>query len=308
MIRTTNLVKVYKEVRALDGLDLNVEQGAVYGFLGPNGAGKTTTMRILSGLARADNGQAYLLDKQVHMHNTNVNRSVGVLPEEPAFYTWMSAREYLRDFVAPLYGIAPDLASSRTDEILDILGLINAGDRRIAGFSRGMRQRLGLAQAMIHKPQVLLLDEPVSALDPGGRKDVLNLIESLRGTATILLSTHILADVERVCDTIGIIDKGHMVVEMERKALLARYAVSSIEIEFAQDYGSWVADAKQHAFIEKIVLSNRTVRMLVTDIDIARKELLRNLGDAGLPVTRFEVVQPSLEDIFLRLTNQPYSQ
>jgi len=211
MIQIESLVKTYGTVRALDGLSLRVEPGVVYGFLGPNGAGKTTTMRILTGLARPDSGKVTIMDQVLGTPGVDIRPKIGVMPEEPAFYGWMTAREYLRDFIAPLYGLAPKAAKKRADELLEIVDLKKAARRRIQGFSRGMRQRLGLAAALVHKPPILLLDEPVSALDPAGRKEVLELIEELRGQTTILLSTHILADVERVCDVVGIINQGRLI-------------------------------------------------------------------------------------------------
>jgi len=302
MIHTEQLVKHYGEVHALDGLDLHVERGVVYGFLGPNGAGKTTTMRILSGLARADRGKAIIDKKQIRMHDADQHRSIGVLPEEPAFYNWMTAKEYLRDFVAPLYKIEPDLAIRRTAETLEQVGLGAAADRRIGGYSRGMRQRLGLAQALVHKPQVLLLDEPVSALDPGGRKDVLEIIDRLRGEVTVLLSTHILADVERVCDMIGIIDKGRMIVEDQRQSLLSRYATHTIEVDSAENIDGWLDGVERQPFVERVVRNNQSARLLVNDVGGAQRELLQSLANHSIPVRRFEVVRPSLEDVFLRLT------
>jgi ABC-2 type transport system ATP-binding protein len=304
MIRIENLVKHYGQVHALDGLSLNVEPGVVYGFLGPNGAGKTTTMRILSGMARPDAGRAWILDKEIHQSQADVRSLIGVLPEEPAFYPWMTAREYLRDFVARLYGIDVPTARRRTDELLTTVGLKKARNRRIGGFSRGMRQRLGLAQALIHQPPVLLLDEPVSALDPAGRKEVLDLIESLRGKATILLSTHILADVERVCDVIGIINRGRLIVQEHREDLLARYALPIFEIEVDNGIGSWAERARQFPFVENITLTEHTARILVKDVKAAQKAMLDSLAGDDLLVRRFELLHPSLEDVFLRLTGK----
>jgi len=302
MIHTEQLVKHYGQVHALDGLDLHVESGVIYGFLGPNGAGKTTTMRILSGLVRADRGKAYIDQRQIRMHDADQHRSIGVLPEEPAFYNWMTAREYLRDFVAPLYKIKTDLANRWTEETLEQVGLGAAANRRIGGFSRGMRQRLGLAQALVHKPQVLLLDEPVSALDPAGRKDVLEIIDNLRGEVTVLLSTHILADVERVCDMIGIIDKGRMIVEDHRQSLLSRYATHTIEVDSAEKMDNWLDVVERQSFVEQVVRNNQSARLLVNHVGDAQRELLQSLANEGIPVRRFEVVRPSLEDVFSRLT------
>jgi ABC-2 type transport system ATP-binding protein len=302
MIRIDNLVKHYGEVHALDGLSLNVEPGVVYGFLGPNGAGKTTTMRILSGLAEPDGGRAWILDQEIGRSGSDVRQLIGVLPEEPVFYTWMTAREYLRDFVARLYRMDAPTARKRTDELLATVGLKEARNRRIAGFSRGMRQRLGLAQALIHNPPVLLLDEPVSALDPAGRKEVLELIESLRGKATILLSTHILADVERICDVVGIINRGRLIVQEEREELLRQYTTPLFEIELDSGSEAWMEHIRQLPFVENMSFDHHTIRVLVKDVRAAQKTLLDSLAADDLLVRKFEIVHPSLEDVFLRLT------
>jgi ABC-2 type transport system ATP-binding protein len=304
MIRIENFVKTYGSVRALDGLSLDVEPGVVYGFLGPNGAGKTTCMRILSGLARPDSGRAWILDKEIGQPGSDVRSLIGVLPEEPAFYGWMTPREYLRDFIAPLYNLRGQAAAQRADELLEIVNLKEAANRRIGGFSRGMRQRMGLAQALVHRPPVLLLDEPVSALDPAGRKEALDLIETLRGQTTILLSTHILADVERVCDMVGIIAKGRLVVQAHRDDLLARYVTPLFEIESDSGFGGWLDWVKKQPFVTNVTVSNHTARLLVTDVQAAQKPLLESLAREALSVRRFEVVQPSLEDVFLRLTGK----
>ena len=304
MIRIENLVKTYGNVCALDDLSLEVVPGVVYGFLGPNGAGKTTTMRILSGLAKANSGRAWILDKEIGQPGTDVRALIGVLPEEPAFYGWMTAREYLRDFIAPLFGIQCKPAADRATELLKIVGLSESADRRVAGFSRGMRQRLGLAQALVHHPPVLLLDEPVSALDPAGRKEVLDLIETLRGETTILLSTHILADVERVCDMVGIINKGRLIVQDRRENLLARYVTPLFEVETDNGFGSWLEWVGKQLFVTNVTVTNHTARVLVKDVQKAQKALLESLAKQALAVRRFEMVHPSLEDVFLRLTEK----
>jgi ABC-2 type transport system ATP-binding protein len=304
MIRIDKMVKTYGAVHALDGLSLNVKPGVVYGFLGPNGAGKTTSMRILSGLARPDSGRAWIMGKEIGKRGSDVRALIGVLPEEPAFYGWMTPREYLRDFVAPLYGIQGRKARQRADELLEIVGLQESANRRIGGFSRGMRQRMGLAQALVHHPPILLLDEPVSALDPAGRKEVLELIETLRGKTTILLSTHILADVERICDVVGIIDKGRLVVQARRDDLLARYATPLFEIESDNGFGHWLEWVKKQPFVTNVTVTNHTARVLVKEAHSVQRQLLESLAGEALAVRRFEMVHPSLEDVFLRLTGK----
>jgi len=304
MIRIETLVKTYGKVRALDGLSLKVETGAVYGFLGPNGAGKTTTLRILSGLARPDSGRAWVLGKEIGHNGKDLRARIGVLPEEPAFYGWMSPREYLRDLVAPLFHIHGRQAALRAEAILEKVGLKESAGRRISGFSRGMRQRLGLAQALIHEPEVLLLDEPVSALDPAGRKEILSLIDNLRGKTTILLSTHILADVDRICDIIGIINKGRLIVQNYREDMLRRTLSPMLEIELESDPGEWLEWAQAQPFVTRCDISNHQIRLRVTDLTKAQKNVFASLASQGLAVRRFEVLQPSLEDVFLSLTGK----
>ena len=302
MISIDNLVKTYGKVRALDRLSLQVPRGVVYGFLGPNGAGKTTTMRIVSGLAKADSGSVIVGDIPVRPGGEDHRKLIGVLPEEPAFYSYMTAQEYLADFIAPLHGIDGKEARRRAKELLERVGLKAAARRRTQGFSRGMRQRLGLAAALIHKPPVLLLDEPVSALDPAGRKEVLDLIEEMRGETTILLSTHILADVERVCDVVGIIKAGGLVLQDERAALLDRYAVPVFEVEAEAAWDGWATTARGLPIVREVSVRERIARLTVTDITAAQPAILRSLSEAGVVVRRFELVHPSLEEIFLRLT------
>ncbi len=296
------LKKYYGAVHALDGLDLDVAQGNVFGFLGPNGAGKTTTLRILTGLARPTSGKAQVAGVDVLKDDGRLSRRIGHLPEEPAFYTWMTPREFL-DYLGRLYGLS---SAERLTRIRDLLALIRMEDvskRRIAGFSRGMRQRLGVAAALIHRPEVLFLDEPASALDPAGRKEVLDLIGNLRGQCTVLMSTHILADVERVCDVVGIISKGRMLVQSPRQVLLERYAIPAIEVE-GDDHpalAQWAEDLRRLPWVTAVTPRNGAFRISVRDVQPAKHALLALAVNSGLSLNRFEEVHSSLEDVFLRL-------
>jgi len=207
-----DLTKHYGTVVGLQSLDLSVPDGAVFGFLGPNGAGKTTTIKLLTGLSRPTSGRASVAGYDVTAGNAEMRARIGYLAEEPAFYGWMTGEEFLT-FVGRLFGLRGGDLARRVREVLEVADLGPAARRRIGGYSRGMRQRLGIAHALINQPSVLLLDEPCSALDPMGRKEVLEVIEHLRGQTTVFMSTHILADVERVCDTVGIIDHGKIVAQ-----------------------------------------------------------------------------------------------
>ena len=301
-IRIAGLHKHFGPVRALDGLDLTVAPGAIFGFLGPNGAGKTTTLRILAGLAQATAGRSWLMGAEVGRSETR--QLFGYLPDVPAYYGWMNAREYLVDFVAPLFGLPPAAARQRADELLSMAGLADVAKRRIGGYSRGMRQRLGIAQALMHRPPILLLDEPVSALDPLGRHEVLEFIAGLQGQITIFMSTHILNDVERVCDMVGIINKGRLVVQAGREELLARYAQAIVAVEFdagVDAVAAWVDTLAGHPLLDGAGAAGRVAHLAVRDAAAAKRELPGLVAQAGLPVQRYEWSRPSLEDVFLRL-------
>ena len=302
-IRIEGLTKSYGTVRALDGLDLTVAPGTVFGFLGPNGAGKTTTIRILTGLARGGEGRAWVAGALVTAGQRDVARRIGHLAEEPAFYPWMTAAE-LVDYVARVFGLAASDRAARVGELLELVGLADVGRRRIGGFSRGMRQRLGLAQALVNRPEVLFLDEPTSALDPGGRKEVLELIERLRGQCTVFMSTHILADVERVCDTIGIVAKGKLVTQASRETLAARYARPVFELDAgpgsADPMARWAETIRAAPWVDTVSVEGSTARVVVHDTTIAGRELLPSALQAGLMLIRYEMMRPSLEEVFLR--------
>lgn len=303
-IRIEGLHKSFGEVQALDGLGLAVEPGSVFGFLGPNGAGKTTTIRILAGLARADAGQAWIDGLEVAADRRRIASRIGYLPQDPAFYPWMTAREFV-DYVGRVFGLPARERLGRTNELLHLVGLAEVADRRVGGFSGGMGQRLGIAQALVNRPPVLLLDEPVSGLDPVGRKELLQLIERLRGQCTVFMSTHILADVERVCDTVAIIDRGRLLAEAPQQELLGRYAVPAFEVEvengLAEQLAAWTETLRSRSWVASVSLDRATVRVVVNDVGIARRELLASALAEGLILDRYEMVRPSLEDVFLRL-------
>jgi ABC-2 type transport system ATP-binding protein len=301
-IEIRDLTKRFGTVTALAGFDLSVPPGSIFGFLGPNGAGKTTTLRIMTGLARATAGSITIEGVEV---GRGTRPPIGYLPDTPSFYSWMTAREFLT-YIARLH----DLSDPPIDATLERVGLADANKKRVGGFSRGMKQRLGLAQALLPQPRVLLLDEPVSALDPAGRKAMLDIMGDLRGEMTIFFSTHILNDAERICDEIGIIDQGRLVIQARRDDLLARFARPVFEIEVAPD------DARQLAaladrlettgLVERASLDGARLRVTARDLDRARREALPLL--AALSLVRFEMLGATLEDIFLNLTDPANSR
>ena len=305
-ITVRNLVKTYGKIYALDGLDLDIPTGSVFGFLGPNGAGKTTTLRILAGLSKPTSGKVTIAGIEMNNAIPKPSLQVGYLPEEPAFYAWMTPIEYM-SYAAAIFGIRKKMAAIKTENLLELVGLSEVRKRKIGGFSRGMRQRLGIAQALVNDPEILLLDEPVSALDPTGRKDILELIESLSSKSTILMSSHILADVERVCDMVAIIDHGRCLVQDGKDKLMERYATNVIELEIDPRYGRSIDEWKQVIFdlkgLHKGSVDGYTLRMTVEDIQLAQQSILAQLATDEVPIIRLEQVKPSLEDVFMKLVN-----
>jgi ABC-2 type transport system ATP-binding protein len=302
-IAMEGLKKVYGAIHALDGLDLEVEQGVVFGFLGPNGAGKTTTLRILAGVGSPTSGEAWIEGIPVGS-GSRARALVGYLPEEPAFFPWMKAREFLVDMVGGLYGMTAHEAKMRGGEMLELVGLDEAAERRIGGFSRGMRQRLGLAQALMNGPRVLLLDEPVSALDPAGRRDILGLIEKLGEKATVFMSTHILNDVERVCDRVGIIDHGRLIALDKTEELLHRYASPVFEVDFDAEpdrVRKWSQPIEEEGFVRGVEIIASEARITLDGSQSAARQLQDLVFASNMTVLRYEQAQPQLEDVFLRL-------
>lgn len=303
-ITCTGLVKRYGAVAALDGLDLAVPAGTIFGFLGPNGSGKTTTVRLLTGLARPTAGSATVAGYDATRNEPALRRQIGHLDQAPRFYPWMHGRELL-EFAGELFGLRGRTLRARVDEMLALTGLSEAADRKIGGYSGGMKQRLGLAQALINRPAVLFLDEPVSALDPTGRHDLLAMIAKLRGQATVFMSTHILADVERVCDRVAIVDQGRLVVEAGVAELQERYAqpIFLLEPEPGQEpaVAALVGALRAAPWAAEVVATGGELRVLVRDLATARALILPFVAEYNVALARFERGRPSLEDIFLRL-------
>jgi ABC-2 type transport system ATP-binding protein len=298
------LTKRYGRVLALDRLDLRVRAGTVFGVLGPNGAGKTTLMRLLTGLARPSAGRALVAGIAVTGGSLQLRQRISTLDQQPQFYGWMRGRELL-EFVGTLYGLRGVELRRRVDEILAVVGMTDAAARRIGGYSGGMRQRLGLAQALLARPEVLFLDEPASALDPAGRHDILRMIADLRGRTTIVMSTHILADVERICDAVAILDKGRLIVSSSVVELQERYAQPVFELEL--DPGQAGVESRLVAALRalpeagQISAEGEHIRVVARDATATSRAILRLVAEEGVALQRFERARPSLEDIFLRL-------
>jgi len=299
-IRTTGLTKVFGEKHALDSVDLVVEEGSIFGFLGPNGAGKTTALRVLTGLARPTSGSVQILGHDVASAGNSVRAEIGFLPDVPGFYEWMSAEEFLR-FAGGLFGIGRRVLDERLGMLLDLAGL---GDvqTKIGGYSRGMKQRLGVAQALVNAPKLLLLDEPTSALDPMGRKDVLDMLASLRGRTTVFFSTHILADVERVCDTVAILDRGRVVAQAPIDELKARYAEQKVVVEVTGGADQLAEEIGRQPWVTTVARgSNGAIEITVKDVRAAQQEIPAMIAARHMGLSRMEAGEMGLEEVFVKL-------
>jgi len=301
-VEIRDLGKRFRETVALDAVTLDVPAGSVFGFLGPNGAGKTTTIRILTGLAQATHGSARVLGRDVGSIDDGVRSRIGFLPDVPGFYEWMTGREFLR-FAGRLFGLAGAELSERVEALLEMAGLASV-TTRIGGYSRGMKQRLGVAQALINAPDLLFLDEPTSALDPIGRREVLEMIASLRGRTTVFFSTHILADVERVCDTVAILDRGRVVASASVTELKQRAGVDRVAVTVDRDADALARQLEGAPWLAEADVAGATVRLTVRDRDMAAREIPRVVASLGLGLHRLEAVEVSLEEVFVSLVGR----
>ena len=309
IIDTVNLSKNYNGVKALKNLNLQVRKNSIYGFLGPNGAGKTTTIKLLLGLIKPTSGSGTVLNYDVTRENMEIRARTGYLPQEPRFYEYMTAREVLR-FTARFFFYGPKSEiENRISEMLELVGIKNKADRPIKGFSGGERQRLGIAQAMIHYPDLLILDEPTASLDPVGRHMILELMEKLREFSTIFYSTHILDDVQRVSDTVGILNHGTLVAKGKIEKLLAGSEGTMYLITLKGDTESAYKNVSNQSWVSNIDVEKKNDKIRwqikVTDDDIAEERLLRLiLENEKVKVTDFRLKQYELEEIFLQVVEE----
>jgi ABC-2 type transport system ATP-binding protein len=298
MITVKRLQKKFKDFYALKNVDMHVKKGEIYGFIGPNGSGKTTTMNILAGLSRPVQGECTVngLDVTKLTHPGDLN--IGYLPEDPKFYPWMTAHETL-DYLSNTRN------TEHTGEILSWTGLLDARDRRVGGFSRGMKQRLGIGAALIRNPELLILDEPSSALDPEGRSEVLRLIKDLKGMGkTILFSTHILDDVERICDTVGMIDSGQMMFEKPLAQLQKESTQPIFEITAATAVESNILDALERLTgVISLAKSGKSFTIKVVDNTVS-VSVMRFLANHEIVIESFSLRKARLEDLFLQGVNK----
>lgn len=302
MIKIENLIKNYGEHKVLKGVNAEVKEGEVYGFVGHNGAGKSTTMNILAGLIGFEKGRCLVNGNSIQDRNNRANNDVGYLPEDPKFYPYMNAFEYL-EFIGSMGGDSKKQIGEKSEKMLDMVKLSKSAKRSIGGYSRGMKQRLGIAVAMYNDPKLLLLDEPSSALDPEGRIDVVEIISKLKSQGkTIFLSTHILNDIERVCDRVGILNNGQIVLEENIDQLMKRYIQPVYDIEFDSAVNEELfKKLSEEDYIEKISFDDRKANIWIKNFEQNSTKLIKLISDINIPVISMNLRRNSLEEIFLKV-------
>lgn len=290
------LQKRFGEKSVLHGVDLEVPQGSIFGFIGKNGAGKTTTMKTVLGLLRADAGEILVNGQPVQYGQTSTNRAIGYLPDVPEFYPFMTPREYLA-LCGESLGMPRASIKERSEELLTLVGLAEE-KHRIRGFSRGMKQRLGIAQALLGSPLLLICDEPTSALDPVGRKEILDILLSVRTQTTVLFSTHILSDVERICTDVAFLNNGKIAMQGTVASLKALHPTQDIQVELhsPEDASRLLA-----AFPTATQAAHSTFTL--RGDEQLMHTLLSFVTQQRLSVTRIERLEPTLESLFMEVVS-----
>ncbi len=305
VIETHGLSKSFDQVQALQGLDLDVPKNSIFGFLGPNGSGKSTTIKLLLGLIQPTAGSATLFGQDIRRNSVAIRRRVGYLAQDPRYYEHMTARETVRFVARFFYQGQEKLVEERVNEVLHLVGLDDKADRPIKGFSGGERQRLGIAQAQVNYPDLLILDEPAASLDPMGRHDVLEVMERLRKYTTIFYSTHILEDVQRVSDTVAILNHGKLIAQAPIQTLLSGGSmIYTILIKGDDDTAR--ERIRRQPWVTSVTCQERDGlnqwQVAVSDETAAEEQLLRLvLEDQAITVTQFGRKTSNLEEVFLNL-------
>lgn len=297
MLAITNLQKRFGDKSVLKGLDLSVPEHSVFGFIGKNGAGKTTTMKTILGFLKADGGELLVSGEKVVYGQTATNRHIGYLPDVPEFYPFMTAPEYL-SFCGEITGMSRIEIKSRSNELLKLVGLGNE-KHRIKGFSRGMKQRLGIAQALLNRPKLLICDEPTSALDPVGRKEILDILMAVREQTTVLFSTHILSDVERICTDVAFLNDGVVNIQGKLSDIKSQYRTEEYVLETGKEEELKLL-MNVFAGLKKSGINTASFR----ENDHTLFDILRFVTDNRILLLKIERVEPTLETLFMEVVEK----
>lgn len=298
ILTLNNVSKKFGNKQVVKNLSFEVPQNKVYGFIGKNGAGKTTTMKMILGLVKADEGEIMVNGERVTFGQNTTNKYIGYLPDVPEFYGYMTPGEYLK-LCGKITGMTDAEIKTRSDELLELVGL-GEEKKRIKGFSRGMKQRLGIAQALLNSPKLLICDEPTSALDPVGRKEILDVLSKVKEQTTVIFSTHILSDVERICDEVAFLHDGNIVLKGSLDEVKSIRKSSSVQIECFNQ-----ADV---AKVLKILPEGKNVgstAILYESADEKKmSEMMMCLAKNDISIQKIEMLEPTLEDLFVEVVSK----
>ena len=299
-LKIDNLHKSFGKNTIINGLSMSIPENTIFGFLGKNGAGKTTTMKMILGFLKKDEGSIEVFGEEVSFGQSKTNRFIGYLPDVPEFYGYMTAKEYL-NLCGAITGLSKNEIKNKSEELLELVGLRDV-NKRISGYSRGMRQRLGIAQALLNSPKLLICDEPTSALDPLGRKEILDIILKIKDSTTVIFSTHILSDVEAICDHVVVLDKGKNVLEGSIDELKNIKRKNTIKIRFKSN-----KELKVFKSLDKfsnLVTNEKGDILYFTDEDNKIKDIdiLYELYKLNIFPLEIKIEEPTLENIFMEVT------
>ncbi|MED3034683.1 ABC transporter ATP-binding protein [Bacillus thuringiensis] len=294
-----NVTKSFKGKIAVNNFSMELQAGECVGLIGPNGAGKSTLIKVISDIIHPTAGEVLLNGIKI----SKMKSEIGYLPQYPNFFHWMTARETLT-FMGQLSGLKKEELSKLIPKILEKVGLRNEENAKVSTFSGGMKQRLGIAQALLHKPSLIVMDEPVSALDPIGRREVLNLIEEIKKDTTILLSTHILSDAEEICERFVIIKDGTKIEDTTITELVHRNSENKLIIEITAKDQKWIEVVKKLPYVKDVEVVGLKIKVKVESIEINKNMLLQNALEHKVDIVKFEMSNDTLEEIFLKLVVQ----
>ena len=281
---------------AVNNFSMEMQSGECVGLIGPNGAGKSTLIKIISDIINPSAGAVFLDGKKI----TDMKKEIGYLPQYPNFFQWMTAFETLM-FMGQLSGLKKEELKKEIPLILAKVGLNEEGNSRVRTFSGGMKQRLGIAQALLHKPSLIVMDEPVSALDPIGRREVINIIQEIKKDTTILLSTHILSDAEEICERFVIIKNGQKIEDNKMEELLNKHSKNKMKIEMSSVNLMWLEIIKGFKYVKDIEVNGASVKIEVENILVNKNMLLASALENKVDIIKFEIENDTLEEIFLKL-------
>lgn len=299
-LKIENLHKSFGKNTIINGLSMSIPENTIFGFLGKNGAGKTTTMKMILGFLKKDEGSIEVFGEEVSFGQSKTNRFIGYLPDVPEFYGYMTAKEYL-NLCGSITGLSKNEIKKKSEELLELVGLRDV-NKRISGYSRGMKQRLGIAQALLNSPKLLICDEPTSALDPLGRKEILDIILKIKDFTTVIFSTHILSDVEAICDHVVVLDKGKNVLKGSIDELKNIKRKNTIKIRFKSD-----KELKAFKLLDKfsnLATNEKGDTLYLTDEENQLKDIdiLCELYKLNIFPLEIKIEEPTLENIFLEVT------